>query len=383
MTAATATGRGAFQSLIMVASGAVTAIVPAAVQGVAARLFALDDQAHIALFLSFGSFIAGVLAAGLLEPRMADTSLMEKTYIPLWATALGVAGTLGMVIFPGSVAAMAVGLPCAMLALQIGRMHAAFTAGWRMEALTASALVLGAGGALVLAGQKSPWAVSVLGLAMIVAILIRAIKAPYKASGRPRLAPTAWITLETAMVALVPLGIVATVYLLQRNDEAVALKATITVLGALQPILGYMRTRLLGAHSRSLVLGMSGLSVLAIAAILLLEVLGVFNALFGTAWNVVTMSALSLACLWKLITIPSTLPFTYLRRAGLVGQVFWIRVASSLLYLAVSVALLTVSDSLALLFLGLAVVETVTGLLLFAKYRSVAKAHQILEPSPA
>ena len=52
-----------------------------------------------------------------------------------------------MVIFPRSIAVLAFGLPCAMVALQIGRMHAAYTAGWKMEALTAAALVLGAGAA--------------------------------------------------------------------------------------------------------------------------------------------------------------------------------------------------------------------------------------------
>ncbi|WP_369744952.1 hypothetical protein [Paenarthrobacter sp. AMU7] len=376
MTTATVTRSNVLQPLVMVASGAVTAIVPAAFQAVAARLFALEGQAQIALVLSIGAFCAGVIAAGLLEPRMADSRLADKTYIPAWATALGVAGTLAMVIFPSSIAVLAFGLPCAMVALQIGRMHAAYTAGWKMEALTAAALVLGAGTSLVLAQQNSPWAVSVLAASMAAAIVIRALRTPYKASGRPRLAPTAWITLETAMVALVPLGIVATVYLLQRDEEAVALKATITVLGALQPILGYMRTRLLGAESRSLTLGMSALSVLAIALILVLEVLGVFQALFGSAWNVVTLGALSLACLWKLVSIPGTLPFTYLRRAGMVGQVFWIRIVSSLLYLAVSVALILWSDSLAVLFLGLTIVESVTGVLLYARYRSVSKALQ-------
>ncbi|MFE4196482.1 hypothetical protein ACFRJ9_11505 [Paenarthrobacter sp. NPDC056912] len=376
MTTPSATRSSVLQSLVMVASGAVTAIVPAAFQAVAARLFLLDEQAHIALVLSIGSFCAGVVAAGLLEPRMADSRLADKTYIPAWATALGVIGTLGMVVLPSSITVLAVGLPCAMVALQIGRMHAAYTAGWKMEALTAAALILGAAAALVLSEQNSPWAVSVLGTAMAAAILIRAFKTPYKVLGRPRFAPTAWITVETAMVALVPLGIVATVYLLQRDEEAVALKATITVLGVLQPILGYMRTRLLGAHSRNLTLGMSALSVVAIALILVLEVSGVFHNLFGAAWNVVTLGALSLACLWKLVSIPSTLPFTYLRRAGMVRQVFWIRVVSSLLYIAVSVTLLLVSDSLALLFLGLTVVESATGLLLYAKYRSVSKSLQ-------
>lgn len=376
MTTAAATRSSALQSLVMVASGGVTAIVPAAFQAVAARLFMLEEQAHIALILSIGSFCAGVVAAALLEPRMADSRLADKTYIPVWATALGLVGALGMMIFPSSVMVLAIGLPCAMVALQIGRMHAAFTAGWKMEALTAVTLVLGGGAAVILSEHKSPWAVSVLGVAMAVAILVRAMKTPGKAAGRPRFAPTAWITVETAMVALVPLGIVATVYLLQREEEAVALKATITVLGVLQPILGYMRTRLLGAHSRNLTIGMSALSVLAIALILVLEVLGVFHTLFGAAWNVVTLGALSLACLWKLVSIPSTLPFTYLRRAGLVRQVFWIRVVSSLLYLAVSVTLLSVSDSLALLFLGLTIVESATGLLLYATYRSVERSLQ-------
>ncbi|MFJ4029160.1 hypothetical protein ACIPWF_17255 [Paenarthrobacter sp. NPDC089989] len=369
-----ATRHSAWQSLVMVASGAVTAIVPAAFQAVAARLLDLDAQANLAVILSVGSFCAGVVAAGLLEPRMADANLTDKTYIPLWATVLGVAGCAAMIVFPGYILVLAVALPAAMMALQIGRMHAAFTAGWAMEASTASALVLGSGAALLLSQQGSAAAIPVLGAAIMVAILVRAFRTPWKVSGRPRFAPTAWITLETAMVALVPLGIVATVYLLQRQEEAVALKATITVLGALQPILGYMRTRLLGAHSRSLTLGMSGLSVLAIGLILVLDLLGFFQSLFGSSWTVVTFGALALACLWKLVSIPGTLPFTYLRRAGLVGQVFWIRVVSSLLYLAVSVVLLLASDSLVVLFLGLTLVETATGLLLYAKYRSVARS---------
>lgn len=83
------------------------------------------------------------------------------------------------------------------------------------------------------------------------------------------------------------------------------------------------------------------------------------------------MVALLLACLWKGLMLLSTVPFAALRAAGETRAVFWGRVVSTLVYLALGLGFLLIWHSTIAIFLSFVIAEIFTGIL----YRTVARRY--------
>ncbi|AZC12368.1 hypothetical protein DT073_00335 [Microbacterium sp. ABRD28] len=169
-----------------------------------------------------------------------------------------------------------------------------------------------------------------------------------------------WVTAETAVVAAVPYGTTFIVLSQLGDADTVAFRLVLSTLGVLQPVLGYLRTRLLNEHSTALVVSTWVLSASALLVVIGADSTGVLTLLYGQAWEAVTAPALLAACFWKLLTIPETVPFASLRRRGSVKIVFSARSASSLINLAMALLASATYGSLTAVFLAFAIAQAAT-----------------------
>ena len=97
--------------------------------------------------------------------------------------------------------------------------------------------------------------------------------------------------------------------------------------------------------------------VAAVVVLVVLELLGAFGFIFGTAWTEsATLVPLLLACAWRAASLATTIPFAALRRAGEVKLVTGLRAAVSVLTFALAAIGLAL-NSLPIVFLGLLVAE--------------------------
>lgn len=355
--------RSALTTIVMMVAGGVAALTPVTVQAAAARLFSVDQQAAIAIAAGTGAFLAAVVGAAVLESRLAEPSLSERTYLPLWATLCGVAGGAVLAVFPTSAVGICLGLPATMVALQLGRTHAITQTSWKNEALAAILLLTGIVSVVVLIVNGISTALTPLGIASAGAVIARAVGSPATISSRPRAATVVWVTSETAVVAAVPYATSFVVLAFLGPSETVAFRLVLSALGVLQPILGYLRTRLLGAHSPSLIIAAWVLSAAALSTLVLLDVLGAFSVVFGLAWSAVSLPSLVIACCWKLVTIPETVPFANLRRRGSVRTVFAARATSAVANVAITLCISAFFKSLLSVFVGFLIAQIFTVLL--------------------
>lgn len=360
MTAQSSPRSAAASSLIMIAAGAAVAIVPATVQAVAARLFLTGEQATIAIAIGVGILVSAVAGALSLESRLADPQITIKTYLPYWAVVSGIAGGVLLVVFPRSPTAIAIALPLIMTGLQIARTHAIADHRWRSELVAAGTLAVGCGLAFWLALADSFLAVVALGVTVVLAQSCRSIGARHRVSERVSPTRAAWVGAETAVVASAPLLVNMLVLAAMSAADAVAFRLILTVLGVLQPLLGYLRTRLLVRSSPALTTTLTSLTLLALLGVLIADWTGLFTLIFSDAWSSVSFGALLFACMWKAASVPANIPFARMRRRGSVGQVFFARLFSALTYLSLAMIAALSTGSLMAVFIAFLFAELAT-----------------------
>ncbi len=344
----------------MMGTGGLVALTPLAVMAASARLLSIDEQAAVAIAAGTGAFLAAIAGAATLEARLAEPRLAEKTYVPLWATLLGLFGGVLLALGEISPVFICIGLPACMIALQIGRLHAVNASAWRTELVAAVALSIALICAVLLLFEMSPLVYVPLGVGAAVAAAARSVGAPWRVAGRPGAATVIWITLETAVVAAIPYATNFAILAFLGPADTVAFRLVLSTLGVLQPILGYVRVRLLGRHSKRLIIGCYALSGLALSSIVVLDLTGVLTLVYGEAWAPVTIAILLLASLWKLLTIPETAPFASLRRRGSVRTVFRARLASAVVNVALTTAAALFWGALTAVFVAFVVAQVVT-----------------------
>lgn len=355
--------------ILMIGTGALAALTPLTVMAASARLFTIEQQSAIAIAAGTGAFLAAIVGAAVVESRLADPRLEDKTYVPLWATGFGVIG--GALLATGGVSYwnVCIGLPLFMVSLQLGRLHAVSADAWKRE--IPAALLLGAGLAagVLLLPHSQQFTFVPMGIGVAAAVIARGWGARRAVYDRPAVGTVAWVTTETAVVAAVPYVTNLAVLAFLGPAETVAFRLVLSSLGILQPILGYLRIRLLNRQSPGLLVFCYAASTAALAALIILDVVGILHAMYGSAWDVVGFGALTLACLWKLLTIPETAPFAALRRRGSVTLVFVARaVAASITIIATFLAA-ALSASLEAVFVAFCISQVVTVLLYVALER--------------
>lgn len=347
----------------MMGTGGLVALTPLAVMAASARLLSIEQQAAVAIAAGTGAFLAAIAGAATLESRLAEPHLEEKTFVPLWATLLGLIGGTLLALGQLSPVFICVGLPACMVALQIGRLHAVSASAWKTELVAALVLSAGLLIAVLLVLATSPFAYVPLGVGAALAAASRSVGAPWRVAGRPAFRTVAWITMETAVVAAIPYLTNFAILAFLGAADTVAFRLVLSTLGVLQPILGYVRVRLLGRHSKRLIIGCYVLSAGALSSVLLLDVTGVLDLVYGGAWLPVTVPILLLASLWKLLTIPETAPFASLRRRGSVRTVFTARLASAVVNVLLTSTAALLWGTMIAVFAAFVIAQVVTVIL--------------------
>ncbi|MEI7548582.1 MAG: hypothetical protein WCK21_11080 [Actinomycetota bacterium] len=243
--------------------------------------------------------------------------------------------------------------------------------GWRQEAVAAVALVAGCVSALILAIHHSPHSVQVLALGALLAVLTRFWPRPehqdHGIPPDPRKA--AWVTAETASVGVIQPTLTTLILMVLGPAASVGFRVISTISGALEPIIAYGRFRQLAHGHRGEVAHVAVIFAAAVAAIFIAAATGVWGMIFGSAWAHVAIIGLVIACLWKVSMLISTVPFAALRKVGRTREVFWLRLACTIVYVILGVAALLIFRSSTAVFASFVLSELVA----FPMYHFAAK----------
>uniref|UniRef100_A0A5Q5BMN7 Polysaccharide biosynthesis protein n=3 Tax=unclassified Mycobacterium TaxID=2642494 RepID=A0A5Q5BMN7_MYCSS len=352
------------QAGVQVAAGLALNVFPAIFIAIYARIAPIETQGFLALALAVGVYVAQLFNAFIVEGRLATPDADGELGLPTWVVLLSTAAC-GLLVFGPAVASSAILMASAigvMTGLLMTRSIGVVTGEWKNEGAAAGALIVASLIALWMADQGSPHSVRVLAIGALLAVVVR--YRPRKAMPRmgfpPDVRRSSWVTAETAVVGAVQPAITSLLLVLVGPAASVTFRVISTVAGALEPILAYGRYRLLAHGHRGELKAFVAVFAVGMAAVLIAAFGGVGSLVFGPAWQDVGVAAMLLACLWKAAMLVSTVPFAALRKAGKTVLVFWIRGASTVVYLVVSVGLLFVWQNTAAIFLAFVVAEMIT-----------------------
>ena len=349
---------------VQVVAGLALNVFPAIFIAIYARIAPIETQGFLALSLAVGVYVAQLVNAFVVEGRLATPDAEGEPGLPGWVVLLtaGAAALLilGPAVAPSSVLmASSVGV---MTGLLMSRSIGVVTGEWRREGLGATLLIVASVIALWMAAQHNPHAVRVLAVGALLAVVVR--YQPRKSLPNmgfpPDVRKSGWVTAETAVVGAVQPAITSLLLVMVGPAVAVTFRVISTVAGAVEPILAYGRYRLLAHGHRGELASFVAVFVVGMAAVLAAAFGGFGRLVFGPAWDDVGVAALLLAALWKAVMLVSTVPFAALRKAGKTVLVFWIRGASTVVYLVISVSFLLLWQSTAAIFTAFVVAELIT-----------------------
>jgi len=351
---------------VQVAAGLALNVFPAIFIAIYARIAPIETQGFLALALAIGVYAAQLVNAFIVEGRLATPDAKGELGLPLWVV-LFTAASCAPLIFGPAVASSAVLLVSStgvMTGLLMARSIGVVSGDWKREGFGASALILASLVALWLAVQHNPHCVRVLaaGALLAVASRYRPRRGLPKMGFPPDVRRSGWVTAETAVVGAVQPVITSVVLVMVGPVASVAFRVISTVAGALEPILAYGRYRLLAHGHRGELKTFVAVFAVGLAAVMAAAFGGIAGLIFGPAWRDVGTVALLLAFLWKVVTLVSTVPFAALRKAGRTALVFWIRGASTVVYLIIGVSMLLLWHTTTAIFAAFVVAELITAL---------------------
>lgn len=360
-------GKKHLAAVAQVVAGLALNAFPAMFLAVYARIAPIDDQGFLALALAVGVYVAQLLNAFIVEGLLATPDVDHHLTLPGW-TALLSSVSAGLLIFGPAVAHPAVLMISSiglMSGLLITRSIGMVRGEWQREAIAATVLIVTGLGALILAAQHNSHCVRVLAAGALVAILARYRP---RSGGRfsgvpPDIRRSGWVTAETAVVGAVQPAITSIVLVTMGPAASVGFRVISTVSNALEPIIAYGRFRLLAHGHKGEIVVVFTIFVAGLVAVLAGAFGGLGSLIFGPAWANVAAVALLLACVWKGLMLLSTVPFAALRRAGETTIVFWVRAASTIVYLALGIGFLFGWHTNTSIFLAFILAEVFTAIL--------------------
>lgn len=349
---------------VQVGAGLALNVYPAIFIAIYARIAPIETQGILALALVVGVYIAQLFNAFIVEGRLATPDAEGEPVMPWWVVLLAV-GTGALLVFGPAVASSAVLMASAtgvMTGLLMARSIGVVSGEWKSEGLAATVLIVASVIALWMADQQNLHSVRVLAIGALLAVVVRyrPRKSLLHSGFPPDVRRSSWVTAETAVVGAVQPAITSVVLVLVGPAAAVTFRVISTVAGALEPILAYGRYRLLAHGHRGELVSFVAVFTVGMVVVLVAAFGGLGSLVFGPAWVGVGVAALLLACLWKAFMLVSTVPFAALRKAGETARVFWIRGASTVIYLVVSVGLLVAWQTPAAIFLAFVIAEMIT-----------------------
>ncbi len=351
---------------VQVVAGLALNIFPAIFIAVYARIAPIDSQGFLALSLVVGVYIAQLFNAFIVEGRLATPGADHDLCLPTWVAVLSTVSVVLLMVGPtvASTPVLMISSIGVMSGLLMSRTIGVVNGRWKHEALAATVLIVAGGVALFLAQRHNGHCVRVLAAGALFAILSRFW--PRTQIGGwampPDLRRSSWVTAETAVVGIPQPAITSIVLATIGPAASVAFRVISTVAGALEPILSYGRYRLLAHGHRGELKMFATIFFVGLAGVMAAAFGGLGSFVFGPAWFNVGVVALLLAFLWKMLMLVSTVPFAALRKAGETALVFWIRGASTLIYLAISVAFLFIWRNNTAIFGAFVLAELLTAI---------------------
>lgn len=340
MTTADAPRSAASLAALVLGSG-LAAVMPLALLTLAVRDEGVGFGAHLALSLALAGFVAQLVGSVEVEARLPSPTPLR---LPAWVLAVALAPAAGWLT--GETTGMYLAVVIGLVPLDVGRALSTAQGRFRTELAVAGVL----SGTIALAWAAGGEAVPVLaGLGIMASVAIRALD-QRRGSLPNRRRGWGWILLDTSVTGVVQPAVLAVAVAFLTPAAAVGFRTVTGVANMISPVLGVVRLRLLsgvpGREMRLAVLGCCGLA----AMLCLAALTGLFPAVFGDAWQAVTIASVVAAVSWKLVGLASTFPFAALRREGAFVAVFTVRIVSSVLYLVLcSIAVLITSNLAALL----------------------------------
>jgi hypothetical protein len=348
--------RGAALSLITLLGGVSLAVIPAATISISSRLFTVDEQGFLAVAVLVATFAGQLTFAVVVESRLSSAATERRVVFPLWLAAISVVTAIAIAVIPPNAVVLAIGLPILIAALEVGRGVSVAERLDRREIVASIAVGSGALAGVLAGFTGQTWALIPLVVGIAIATCIRCLPVTHRAS-RPEPAVMGWVIADTAITGVIYPLLNTMILAFLGSADAVLFTSIATVSGLLAIPLNFMRLRLLKEHS-GLDIVVSAASVLAaVVALLVLELVGAFGFIFGSAWTEsATLVPLLLACAWRAASLATTIPFASLRRAGAVRLLTGLRAVVSALTFALAAVGLAL-ENLSAVFLGLLVAE--------------------------
>lgn len=365
--------RRATMSAITLLGGVSLAVIPAATVSISSRLFTQGEQGVIAVAVMVATFAGQLAFAVIVESRLSSAGTNRRVVFPLWLAAVSIVAGLVLIIVGPHVVALCVVLPLLIAGLEVGR---GVSVAERLDHREVWASVLVGIGALVgvLAGfAEQTWSLTPLVAGIVAATVVRCLPVEHRAS-RPEPRVMGWVVADTAITGAVFPLLNAMILAFIGPSDAVLFTAIATVSGLLAIPLNFLRLRLLKEHSTLDIVVSAGAVVLAVAALVIAEAIGLLGFVFGDAWTAsATLLPLLLACAWRAGSLATTIPFAALRRMGEARLLTGLRAAVSALTFVLAAAGLAIGD-LAAVFTGLLVAELASALLYeWARRRRTAR----------
>jgi hypothetical protein len=330
-------GARGIQSALNLASGVSLSIVPPAVLSISANTFPVHQQGFVAVAVTTATFLSQLNFGAVVESRLSSIRTSRFVAVPLWLASLGLLAALAMIAFHSAPIVICVTLPFLFAALEVGRGVSVAEGYASREVASAIALGTGAAVGVIAALVHQPWGLVAMGAGVGAAIAIRAVRAPRNAPP-PDPAIRGWVLADVGLTGITYPVLNAVILALLGPAASIIFAAVSTVSGLLAIPLNFLRVRLLKEHSVLDIVVTSCALALAGAAIAVAEFTGLLGLAFGPAWTVaVSALPLLIACLWRLATLFSAIPFAALRRAGRARLVMILRGASALLTFALAV----------------------------------------------
>jgi len=343
-------------SALTLASGAALAATPTAVLAISSHVFSITDQAILVVAVSIATLAGQLLSAVTVESELAAGYRPELLATPRWLVLLAGIAALAMAIAPTSIWVVSIASAPIFAALETGRVASVSAHRDRRE-LQSSLVFLGTiVAAVTLASLGINWAFTTIALGAAFVIYWRAL--PTWSIQRPHAtyATRGWLGVD-ALAAGISFPLVTSLTLLIAGAEVTAIFGMVASMSAIAALPGsYLKMRLLGENNRSEILLAAGAGVAATVALLLAQQFGLINLVFGQSWATgVSVLLLAVACLWRLFSMLTVIPFASLRRNGRVRRMVPVRFAIAGLTVGL-VALLAPAGALAI-FAALALTE--------------------------
>lgn len=355
------------QSWLNLLSGISVSLVPPAVLSISSNTFDLPTRGAVAVAVMTATFLSQLLFAWVVESRLASHLTERFVAVPRWLTVTGLVAALVLALFPTTASVAMVALPFLFATLEIGRGVSVAEKYAAREGWAAVALALGAGSGVLVALFGQAWGLTLLAAGVAGAVLIRSVGAPTR-SGPPQPGIRGWVVTDVGLTGISFPVLNAIILALLGPAAATVFASVSTVSGLLALPLNFLSVRLLKEHSLLDTVVTASALVGATAAIAVGEATGLLGLVFGQTWSVAaTALPLAMACLWRIASLFSVLPFSALRRAGRARLVTALRGVSAAFTFAIAI-LATFTHEIWLVFAALFI-----GQIVFAAVSEVAR----------